>query len=701
MTRWTKSLLPTAPLLVAVALFAACNGSDSPEAAAGSQPVTPSLSGSNVYQTGDRIPVLDEISVNEVGTNLLTGRGWVEFYWDGETLDWQQPGESDFYRIVCISVEPCAFGNSDALEDDGTVLEGRVALWKFNAEEALKLEGYATRDFWSKASVDLAEKAVDVGINSFDQQPLHWAIEAANHAVVPVLLRHGVPVSRETLELAFTFTSLRGRAELVRLLLEHGADPDWQVFGQVPLTLAIEDRDLELVKALLAHEAAITQPMWNVAITISSTAAIVEALIGAAGSPDPEVLEVAIRSQKLEIVDVLLANGVPVTADALVAALRLSHIELAAKLLVHNPPVSADALAAAVAHNDLALVESLLKENPPVEERALRRAIEDGDVAIIAALLRHDPPISEDSLLAAISRGDAQVIETLLNEDPPISEDSLLAAILLGDAQVIETMLERGPTVTPNVLHLAVRRATPSVIYMFLAADPAIAPETALAAVRRGDLQILQALLVHDPLLPESTLNEALEIGDLAIIEVLIARKVPIGEEAVDAAVRLGDVKTVRALLERDGPIGPSAVSIAIRMGHQDILEALLARDATLGQAELRTAYQLGDLILIETLLAAGADANWTVAGLPALFMASQAGDLELTELLIRYGADVNQVMEASDLGWTVLEGAAFAKADPVIIRALLDAGAERRDSCAIARKYNARDEESLALLCP
>ena len=56
---------------------------------------------------------------------------------------------------------------------------------------------------------------------------------------------------------------------------------------------------------------------------------------------------------------------------------------------------------------------------------------------------------------------------------------------------------------------------------------------------------------------------------------------------------------------------------------------------------------------------------------------------------------------EASSLGWTALEGAAFAKADPVIIRALLDAGAERRDSCAIARKYNARDEESLALLCP
>ena len=584
------------------------------------------LEGASLYTVDDHIAIVDEISVNETGTLLWVFAQWIEFYWNGNTLSAERNDDSDLYRLVCLALT-CEIGNSDALETDGLVLKGTVAVWRFDPATALRLEGYAATDFWTNADPELAQKAVDTGLNLFDDTPLFWSISSGNNVVAVVLAENGMLISDLTLHAALDRGSTATR--LVTSLLASGANPNAVHDGLTALEKAVPSSTSQ-VASLLEHGAVVTHDSLRHAITRKDGGVVaLELLLDSLQNNQlaqltDGLLNLAIKEQNHHALGTLLEAGVsPVPGDLDNAVLQGTVLDVE-KLLSYGAPSSASALQRAITRGKAEIVQLLLEHGIVPEARELQSALSTRNNEIISLLLTYGAPLPSNSLRGPIGRGDLALTEELLAAGAEILPEHLSLAIESEAPKIVELLVSTGVEIPTESVAFAVESGVSSTVELLLAAGGEATPQSLELAVTQDDYEIA-ALLVESGAAPS---------------------QIAVRSGVADASERL-------ALLLLDG-----------------IEEA---EPAAIGAALTRSNFS-GEIL--RRLLGLGGDPNVPVLGTyPLLYVAAQQGNLEAVELAIEFGADVNLV--GGYRNWTALHGLAFTRKPSVeVAEYLLAAGA-------------------------
>lgn len=433
-----------------------------------------------------------------------------------------------------------------------------------------------------------------------------------------------------------------GQAELVRWLLEHGADPRTrEPDGMRALDCAAEHGHQAVVELLLVCAAP---------------------LLELPGLGDRTALLAAVAGQHVPLVRRLLLLGADPTrfaADgtrALDQAARDGHAELVELLLAHDPGLldlpgygERCALAAAACGGHTALVQTLIKRGADPAQaaadgtRALDAAASHGHQAVAECLLAHDP-----ALLYLPGHG---------------GHSALLAAAAAGHAALVEWLLGRGADARSR------------------ACDGAHALELACQA---GHRDVAERLSAHDPRLLElagrgegGVLSTAAAHGHLPLVQRLLS---------------LGANPRQRAAS------GAHALEAAAAAGHEEVVDALLAHDAQLlglpGRGErqgLAAAAAAGHAAVVRTLLQRGADAFARASnGAHALDEAAAAGELAVVELLVAHDQELLDFPGKRER--TALHAAA-AGGQAAVVECLLARGAD-------PGLRSADDEHALSAAC-
>ncbi len=513
------------------------------------------LEGATLYTVDDHIAIIDEISVNETGTLFWVFAQSIEFYWNGEQLasDWSDT--SDLYRVVCITPD-CEIGNSDALETDGLVLKGTVAVWRFEPATALRLEGYAATDFWANADPELAQKAIDTGLNLFDDTPLYWSVLSANDDVAIVLARSGMLISAHTLHAALD----RGQmaTALVTSLLASGANPNAVHDGLTALEKAVLSSTSQ-VASLLEYGAVVTHDSLRHAITREDGGIVALELL----------LDPLQNNQLAQLTDGLLNLAVK----------EQNHHALGTLLEAGVSPVPGD-LDNAVLQGSVLDVEQLLSYGSPSSASALQRAVTRGKAEIVQLLLEHGIVPEARELQSALSTRNKEIISLLLAYGAPLPSNPLRGPIGRGDLVLTEELLAAGAEARPEHLSLAIQSDAPDIVDLLLSNGVEV-PEDALAhAVSRDDYAIAAILIESGGVPAQSMVTGAIGTASERLVLLLLDSLDEVEQSALGEALRRSEFsgEILRTLLDLGGdPNLPTlgAYSLLFNAAQRGNLEAV------------------------------------------------------------------------------------------------------------------------------
>ena len=278
-------------------------------------------------------------------------------------------------------------------------------------------------------------------------------------------------------------------------------------------------------------------------------------------------------------------------------------------------------------------------------------------------------PRPED-FLAAVTRGDAAEVRALLDRGADVNarndngDSALMLAVLYGDADLVKLLLDRkadpkhANEAGATALHWAMDNPAEVEALLAAGADPnAITTwgyTPLMAAVVRQDSAAVVPILLEHGADPNRTSGHSMRAVILA---------------------GGGDTRSLQALLDHGADAraktnaGFSALHSAANKGNVDNVRLLLSRgaDANSPDAEKRTplmwAAQMGSTEVVTTLLAHGADANGKeeFSGTTALMQAasSDRADPAIVSALLEAGADVRPVDDEglSALMWATRRG--------------------------------------------
>ena len=407
-----------------------------------------------------------------------------------------------------------------------------------------------------------------------------------------------------------------GRYDLVRLLLEAGANPNARGSdGQIPLHEAARDWGVQLVKLLVS-----------------------------VGSD----VNVADKEGRIPVM----------------IAFELGHYDTFDLLVDKGATVSTDLMSAY--KGNLSPVQSLI-ENGKAQER-----FGQGLTLLHAAAAGGHTPIVDSLLTDGLDvRSKTQEGYTALHH-AAAGNHREVAELLLAKGAEVNT--EHGK---PTPLHWAIREQHKDMIGWLLArgANPNAdggnwwaTPmhwavwwediETAVLLVSHGgDIHLVTQTFPYSPLL-DSVLK-----GQRAMVEALVAKT---GDTRaakwapLHTAVVSGDRQATEDLLAKGadvnakGEMGLLALHLAAGKGHKDIAELLIEKGADVsaksgntlwdpGMTALHSACGRGRKAVVELLIAKGADVDAkSKNGYTPLHMAATEGYRDVAELLIARGADVN-----------------------------------------------------------
>ncbi|KAJ4292040.1 hypothetical protein N0V90_009939 [Kalmusia sp. IMI 367209] len=265
-------------------------------------------------------------------------------------------------------------------------------------------------------------------------------------------------------------------ADIVTYLLEHGADPNLNA-AEYPAFKCITHNRVHFLPQLVAAGADLRTPkgIIETAIAHNNKDALMYLLDQGVNPNDrsPEgntALTTAIRDERIELVDTLLANGADPTirgADwPLCMAVKQPAILKKLLTATPNPRAFRGVIEMAVVANQLESIKMLLAAGVSVEDKncgvfsPLTTAIRERHKHIVRYLLDEanaDPnaPGEHLPLVKALRRllpGDTEILQMLLTRGADINKmhrgwNAILQAVENGDADILRLLIEKGGSV--------------------------------------------------------------------------------------------------------------------------------------------------------------------------------------------------------------------------------------------------------------
>jgi ankyrin repeat protein len=359
------------------------------------------------------------------------------------------------------------------------------------------------------------------------------AREAAEAGDIAFFERRGKIDDRDEFgQTAILVAANNGRLELVRWLLDQGADPEGHTFDcEVKYYLNANARADLRGRWTLLHAAAQTASIEMIAFLIDQRGYDVHARDDGGWTP----LHVLVRYPfaSVEGIDALLARGADVNAlDALGqnTLCKARDAEIARYLIEKGAHVDGGDHVASMGRMPIG-------SDP---ERPIDRFALANDLEMVEDLLARGATPTSKTLQTALFNGNAALVERLL---PLLSGDDAASALVHADQPgLFEQLLSRVTTLPPMSVYMAA--GTPWKLRAVLARgapvdEPNAEGWTALHyAVRAGDRETLQLLLDH---------------------EANIHAKLPNGQTALHLAADAGNLEMVKLFLELGAD--PSAIA--------------------------------------------------------------------------------------------------------------------------------------------
>jgi ankyrin repeat protein len=447
---------------------------------------------------------------------------------------------------------------------------------------------------------------------------------------------------------ALHYAAWAGELEIVRLLLNNGADPNRQdAWAQTPLIAALCRGDGPMAKLLLERGA---DPNLRC-------------------QPRDAPLALAIRKGLADVALMLLDRGAtPGKPDLLTALLKLPALVL--PLLQHGADWRQTGFHGSVPH--------LMAEG--------------GLTGAVQFLLDHGVgadeayPTGATLLHTAALRGRVEVARLLLDRGANVNAKTdsgatpLMYALERGNQQTVDLLLERGARHTINTAATVGDLA--QVKELLAAGAPVDAPgyeerTPLMSAAEHGHVDVALYLMTKgangqasDRFGVTALLFAALA-GDLGLVEALTEAGADVngGDKALrygdwtplQAAAGKGHLQVVEKLLglgaevDRAGEGGSTPLSGAAAAGHEDVARMLLEHGAAATYGALASAAAGGNVDLVKLLLAKGAPVaggerpeSWATP----MHWAACYGNIAMAQALFEAGADVNAFTDASPLDY-------------------------------------------------
>ncbi|KAJ0412955.1 ankyrin repeat-containing domain protein [Aspergillus carlsbadensis] len=586
---------------------------------------------------------------------------------------------------------------------------------------------------------DMIQFFLDLGLpvdaqDTDGRTPLFLAIEGQHHSSVALLLSRGASVSirdRPGFNLLHwaCLQQATSAASIIRLLLDHGADPNERSgTNETPLHLATRGRggDHDSIKVLLAAGADCravvdendkTTPLQNVMTWGYPQHPNISLLVDAGAADNPmqdfrTMIVLATRHGLFDFAKKLISSGldseeIPIflAQRPLIEAARPGHEEMLKYLLTK--------------------VRDVNWKSPTGDTALMRAAASNAGPEIIQLLLLHNAHAdSTDSrgwvaLMYAARFNTAEVTAMILRATahPQVadfsSKTALHHAIECQKEDNVDLLLKHG----------------------FSPAESAIDVTPIEWAVCEGNPSIVQSLLNYS-LDPETKntqgdtlLIEACKMGHHAVADVLLkaganpnaetkrpSNSYPHARTALCIACYKANAGLVRILLTYGANVhgaphpSQTPLGIAASKGHTEIVQLLLVHGAgvnsSTGTPHLRftaltNASQACHLNTIELLLAQGASISHVdYYGRTALSHAASRGDLDVIKALLAAGARIDDpdCKGCTPLSWAVMEGR--HKAADFLIQAGADVTRPGKEGLTpISLAMRSKDENMIRVL--
>ena len=483
--------------------------------------------------------------------------------------------------------------------------------------------------------------------------------------------------TRETaLKLAVTHNQI----DIVRLLLQRGADPRHgeQRYTRSILCCALDGPDrIDMVQLLIDHGAEVNDKSDHEESSVLRDAiqkryhAIARLLLKAGAHvmdidsiSRPEPLNLAVGNNDIEMVQILIDAGEDINGRAR----RFIMGDQFSRIARHHPEILAAPIQLASLANNTELVQMLLDEGADPCRDVRRDTYQDHAVeytyvpAALQSAVRHGNAVTVRMLLKA----HADVNDRTGHLGPPLA-----IAAANADLKIVRILLRHGSHINAP-------------------AENFRESATALqAAAKTGDLEVVKELLDNGadvnadagPIIGRTALQAAAEEGNLELVKFLISTRADLnadpglemGVTCLQAAVGQGHVDLALFLLDNGAFVnGPPAA----RSGGVTALRAalkLFTRDSDRNEAD--QAKDLSRFALLKTLLNEGAYLNSPCSpgrSLSTLTIAVLSGRPDLIQFLLESGLNPNPcVSYRSPLGEAV------AQTDINIVRCLINAGTD------------------------
>ena len=526
-------------------------------------------------------------------------------------------------------------------------------------------------------------------MNLPDQLPLVEAVEKGDADLVKLLLEHG---AKQGIYRAIADAIFRKNTDMIEILSKYGAQ-DW--FDEPPLLEAVERGDADVVKVLLSHGADVDQKNsdgWTVLMKASkkgdSKLGIIELLLKHGAQVDLQnndgesALMVAAQNGQAKLA-AKLVREYGASADlkqkqtnrtALMEGSKSGSIDIVKLLLEHGTDNLGWALVLAILHKHDDIIELLLKLGAQVDDKnwslfldqpPLVVAVEIGDADIVKLLLEHGAEQGiEWAMTKAIWSEWTEIVQMLLEygvqvdddlyKDGIVEEPELVAACKVGNINSVKLLLEYEAEETEYygwALTEAILNQNAAVVDLLIEHGICIADDG-----DRHELDLLPAIV------------EASENGDSDSLKLLL--KYGVKEQYQDYfgwALCMAATPEIVSLLLDDGaeademnPLCEIPLVQASSEGNIEAVKLMLNHGAKMLKylpEALFKAIENCHTDMIEVLTQHGAhvdDESWfDLDKTPALVKASMQGNIETVKMLSKYGAEknVDWALEAASKG--------------------------------------------------